>query len=205
MAEKRHGHSGFARYRRGIVVAQDTVVPGRVRVQFADLDGMTSYWLQVVMTRELISGDRAWDMPDIGSQVACILDENFEDGCVMGCLTSQADPAPVTSADKVHRTFKDGTTMEYDRAAHVLTLSFNDGAIIKYDAGAHVLTLQSTGTATLTAPNGITIEATGGDIALQTDEFATTLNTILNTYNEHTHSGIMSGDSNTAIPNQEIS
>ncbi|HXN85804.1 MAG TPA: phage baseplate assembly protein V, partial [Candidatus Binataceae bacterium] len=106
---------------------------------FAEFDQMLSYWLPVVVPKT--QNDKAYWLPDVGEQVVCLMDDRDEAGVVLGAIYSKVDSTPVQSADKYHLGFKDGTSMEYDRAAHVLALSFTDGTAIKYDAGAHALAL----------------------------------------------------------------
>ena len=127
-----------AAFRLGIVKDQDLSL-GRLRVTFNEFDQMLSYWLPVVVPKT--QNDKAYWLPDIGEQVVCLMDERDEAGVVLGAIYSQADTTPVQSADKFHLGFKDGTAMEYDRAAHVLALNFQDTTAIKYDGGAHALTL----------------------------------------------------------------
>ena len=122
--------------RLGIVKAQDAA-NARVRVIFAEFDQMLSYWLPVVVPKT--QNDKAYWLPDIGEQVVCLMDDRDEAGVVLGAIYSKADGTPVQSGDKYHLGFKDGTSMEYDRAAHVLAVSFMDGTAIKYDAGSHAL------------------------------------------------------------------
>jgi phage baseplate assembly protein V len=123
--------------RLGIVKEQDLSL-GRVRVTFTEFDQMLSYWLPLVVPKT--QNDKAYWMPDVGEQVVCLMDGHDEDGVVLGAIYSQPDSTPVQSADKFHLGFKDGTIVEYDRAAHVLEVGFNDTSSIKYDGGAHALT-----------------------------------------------------------------
>jgi phage baseplate assembly protein V len=88
------------------------------RVQFTDMDGVLSYWLSVLKQKTL--KDKQYWMPDIGEHVACLIDENGEEGVVLGAIYSDADAVPVSSKDKCHIKFNDGTVIEYDRASHKL-------------------------------------------------------------------------------------
>ena len=125
-----------ATLRFGIVQAQDASL-GRLRVTFNEFDHLLSYWLPVVVPKT--QNDKAYWLPDIGEQVVCLMDSRDEDGVVIGAIYSQVDATPVQSSDKWHVGFKDGSTFEYDRSAHVLSLTFSDNATLKYDAGAHAL------------------------------------------------------------------
>lgn len=94
----------------------------RVRVEFRDTvtAKLVSGWLPVLVPRA--SADMAFDLPDVGDQVLCLfLGNGLEEGFVLGSMYGAQTP-PVPSGDKFHRTFSDGTTLEYDRKAHKLTV-----------------------------------------------------------------------------------
>ena len=96
-------------FRVGLVEAQDAN-KCRVRVSFTDRDHLTSWWLPVVVPKS--QTDKAYWLPDVGEQVVCMMDERDEDGAVLGAIYSDVDVTPVQSADKVHWSFKDGTSLE---------------------------------------------------------------------------------------------
>lgn len=100
------------------VITQIDESKALVRAQFTDMDGVLSYWLSVLKQKTL--KDKQYWMPDIGEHVACLIDENGEEGVVLGAIYSDADTVPVSSKDKYHVKFNDGTVIEYDRAAHKL-------------------------------------------------------------------------------------
>jgi len=100
------------------VVTQIDEKTALVRVQFTDIDGVLSYWLPVLKQKTL--KDKQYWMPDINEHVVCLIDENGEEGVVIGAIYSDADTVPVSSKDKYHVSFNDGTVIEYDRAAHKL-------------------------------------------------------------------------------------
>src|SRR5437879_5875749 len=130
--------NGSGALRLGIVKEQNPSL-GRLRVVFAEFDQMLSYWLPVVVPKA--QDDKVYWLPDIGEQVVCLMDARDEAGVVLGAIYSKADTTPVQSADKFHLGFKDGTALEYDRAAHVLAINFEDSTEIKYDSGSHSLAL----------------------------------------------------------------
>lgn len=117
----------------GIVVERDPA-GCRVRVAFPDRDGLRSWWLPVVQaaTRD----DHVYHTPDLGEQVAVQMDERFEDGVVTGALYSEPEPPPVTNPDAWHVRWRDGTTVEYDRAAHRLSICAIPDARIEHQVGA---------------------------------------------------------------------
>jgi phage baseplate assembly protein gpV len=126
-------------FRVGIVQQQDAA-HAKVRVVFPDYDAVVSWWLPVIFAKT--QNDKAYWIPDVGEQVVCLMDLRDEAGAVLGAIYSNADLPPVNSADKFHLAFKDGASVDYDRAAHVLDLKFQDTTEIRYDAGGHALDLK---------------------------------------------------------------
>lgn len=129
-------------YRRGIVVAVDEVT-GRVRVQFPERDGVVSWWLDVLQDRT--KGDRSYWLPDPGEYVGCMMDEHDEAGAVLGSIFSTEDPPPVADANKRHRVHKDGAAFEYDRAAHIWSVSIPAGGKLRFSVGQSVLEITDAG------------------------------------------------------------
>jgi phage baseplate assembly protein V len=103
----------------GVIVAIDAAAC-KVRVQFPDHDELVSDWLPVGQRKAL--GDFDYWLPDLGTQVYCLMDEHFEDGVVLCAIYSDADPPPVTNANLFYKKFADGTVLQYDRAGHKLTV-----------------------------------------------------------------------------------
>ena len=119
----------------------------RVRVEFRDTvtAKLVSGWLPVLVPRA--SADMAFDLPDVGDQVLCLfLGNGLEEGFVLGSMYGAQTP-PVSSGDKFHRTFSDGTTLEYDRAAHKLRASVR-GDVEASVTGNVEVTLQGNGKVT---------------------------------------------------------
>lgn len=106
-------------YKTGIVKNIDEKL-ARVRVMFPDMDNMLSGWLVVIFP--FTKRDKKYGMPSIDEQVACIMDENFEDGCVFGSPYSEEDKPPTGDKNKFYTEFEDGTRIEYDKKAHKLLL-----------------------------------------------------------------------------------
>jgi phage baseplate assembly protein V len=112
-------------FKDGIVYEIDAKT-ARVRVIFPDLDNMVSGWLPVVMPCTL--EDRFYALPVKDSLVTCLMDENFEDGRVIGAIYSEADPPPVEDENKFVKLFADGTQIEYDKNLHKLTADIKGSA-----------------------------------------------------------------------------
>ncbi len=92
----------------------------RVRVRLPDYDNLRTLWLPVLQWKTL--RDKHYHLPDIGEHVVVLLDGRGEDGVVLGAIYSSADLPPVASGDKHHVRFDDGTSIDYDRAAHKLAI-----------------------------------------------------------------------------------
>ena len=95
-----------------------------VRVQFLDDDGLPSDWLPVLQSKTF--KDKFYILPDIGEQVACLMDENLEDGVVLGSIYSDEDTCPLSSKDKIIAKFQDGSSIEIDKSAGDLSINFNN-------------------------------------------------------------------------------
>ena len=101
------------------IVSQIDATSGRVKVKFGSDEGLESYWLHVLAANT--QNAKFYAMPEVGSGVACHVDEHCENGVVMGTIYSQTDTPPVTDSNKFHVLFKDGTWLEYDQEQHKLT------------------------------------------------------------------------------------
>jgi phage baseplate assembly protein V len=154
----------------------------KVRVRFAE-DNLLSYWLPVIQAKTL--KDKFYVLPDLGEHVVCLMDENLEDGVILGAIYSDADLVPVISKDKFKIKFNDSTEIEYDRVEHILNIicpNINIEGIINH-------------TGLLLNSAGILSE---GEII----DHTSSMQAIRGIYNSHTHNET---DSVTQKPNQEMS
>jgi phage baseplate assembly protein V len=174
----------------GIVTQLDPATP-RVRVRFPDRQNM-QIWLGMLMPKS--QNDKAFWMPDLGEQVVCILDPSSEEGEVLGARYSTVDtPPPGMTADKLHWTAKDGAIFEYDRSSHALAINLPNGATVTVSANGATLQIDASGNVNVTA---------AGDIKVKTNQFNDSINTIIGTFNSHTHPDPQGG--NTGAPNQQL-
>jgi phage baseplate assembly protein V len=182
-------------FRVGIVKTQD-LVNCRVRVTFPDRDQMTSWWLPICVPKS--QNDKAYWIPDVGEQVVCLMDEHDEDGAVLGAIYSQGqsgDATPVTSADKWHLTMKDTATFEYDRAAHNLAVNLPMNATMSIAVNGVSISIDSSQNINLSGAANINFVTTSHNDSV---------NNMINTFNAHTHGGVQTGSSNTAVPNEQM-
>jgi phage baseplate assembly protein V len=165
----------LATLRFGFVTAVDAATH-RVRVRLPDLDDLETWWLPVLVART--HRDRFEHLPDVGEHVALLLDPRGEEGVVLGALYSARDPSPGGSPDITRATFADGTTVEYDRAAHRLLVSVRGPVTIIADGAVQVqapsVTLDTPSTTCtgntliqgrLTVQGGISVSGGGGAAA----------------------------------------
>jgi phage baseplate assembly protein V len=114
---------------------------------------MQSWWLPVIVAKT--QNDKMYWMPDVGEQVVCAMDEHDEDGVVLGAVYSSVDRPPVTSADKLHWTSKDGAVFEYDRSDHALQMTLPSGGTVAISANGASIAIDGSGNVQI---------ATGGQI-----------------------------------------
>jgi len=93
---------------------------GLYRVTFDDRD-MVSRPLPRVFLNTKKNKDEA--SLDENEHVACIMDENFEDGVILGAIYDANNLPPVGSIDKRVTTYDDGSFVQFDRVAKKLTIS----------------------------------------------------------------------------------
>lgn len=115
------------------VVAQIDAATCRVKVRLPDCGGMITGWLAVLHLKTHL--DKHFHLPDAGEHVLCLLDARGEDGAVLGATYSKPEPPPVASVDQHHIRFADGTTVDYNRASHVMAIHAV-GPIVIIAAGA---------------------------------------------------------------------
>ena len=163
MSEQQKSGTSF---KVGVVSATEPAT-AKCRVVFEDHDLIESWWLPVVQGKTL--RDKHYWMPDVGEHVACLMDEHSEFGVILGAIYSAADVVPVSSQDKYHIAFEDGTWLEYDRREHILKADVQGRIEIKAtgdilaQSGANVEVLA---TGDILAQSGANVEAkAAGDLA----------------------------------------
>jgi phage baseplate assembly protein V len=141
------------------------------RVTFPDTDDVISAPLAVAQRKT--HKDKDFWMPDIGELVGCVFLGNGPiAGFIMFAIYNKTDTPPVADADKHYRQYEDGTSFEYDRKEHKLTVQIKGDAII--DIGG-----EDGGSLKITAKDGVivntenTVDITvAKDINVTTDKTA---------------------------------
>lgn len=85
------------------------------RVTFMD-DDIVSDWLQICVMGAL--GNKFFHMFDINEQVACLMDENSDEGVILGALFNDKTNPAGGNKDVVRVQFTDDSFIEYNRATH---------------------------------------------------------------------------------------
>jgi len=114
--------------RFGIVTERDATT-AKLRVSLLG-DDMATQLLPFVVSGA--GSDKFFSLPNVGDQVACLMDENCEDGVVLGAIYSKADATPDGVSDNVTMVrFSDGTVVKYDKASSTVTVDAVSKVIIK--------------------------------------------------------------------------
>lgn len=164
------------------IVTQINPISVQARVNFGD-DDSTSFWLPVLQTKTL--KDKFYSMPDIGEQVACIMDENSEDGVILGAIYSSADLPIAQSEKELSINLEDNSSINANKETNSLTVSFKN---IKLVGNIEHIGI-------LTNSDGIISKA---DITDKTSS----MQTMRDIYNPHIHTG--NQGSPTSKPNKAM-
>ncbi len=151
------------------IVSQIDPINVQARVSFED-DESTSFWLPVLQTKTL--KDKFYAMPDIGEQVACLMDENSEDGVILGAIYSTEDVSTTQSEKQLSVNLEDGSYINADKENHTLIVAFSKMKLIGNIE--HEVTFTNTA--------GIKSNA---DITDKTSS----MQAMRDVYNSHTHTG----------------
>lgn len=144
----------------------------KARVQFSD-DNIISYWLPIIQHKTL--KDKFYSMLDVGEQVACLMDENSEDGVILGSIYTSLDSVPGISKEQHLIKFEDGSFIEYNKESQMLTIVVKTLNVIA--------DIVNTGK----------FENTDGIVSnSDVSDRVSTMQTMRNIYNSHTHVGNLS-------------
>lgn len=174
---------------------------GYARVTFTD-DGIVSDWLQF-LTMGAITDNFSHTF-NINEQVACLMDENSEEGVILGAIFNDKTP-PNNSGSGIFRVkFEDNSVIEYDRNTHEYKLDIqgkiNITAFTEANITAPVINLNGavavtgaiTVSGTITAPGG---GAISGNLEVSGDVKAGTVS-----LKTHIHSGVTTGGGTSGPP-----
>lgn len=92
----------------------------QARVRLPECDNMRTNWLNVLQ-RNTQNNKDYW-LPDVGEQVEVLLDDNGEDGVILGAVYSEIDRPSFSGKDVRGTQYADGAEFSYNRATHTLTI-----------------------------------------------------------------------------------
>ncbi|WPM84849.1 phage baseplate assembly protein V [Apirhabdus apintestini] len=93
----------------------------KARVRLPECDNMRTNWLDVLQ-RNTQNNKDYW-LPDVGEQVKVLLDENGEDGVILGAVYSDVDKPSFSDKDVRGTRYNDEASFSYNRATHTLTIN----------------------------------------------------------------------------------
>ncbi len=120
----------------------------RVKVRLDEFDGLETWWLKVPQRHTKATKSRPL-LPEIGEQVAVLLQRDGVNGVVLGGIYSTAEPPPVTDEHTEYVRFKDGTTVTYNVQSEALAVNCVGSVTVQ---AATTITLQAGEHIVLTAP-----------------------------------------------------
>jgi phage baseplate assembly protein V len=140
-------------FKTGIVTDVDNA-KALVRVKFPEME-IVSDWLPVLVMRA--KTDQFFNAMVINEHVICLMDENCEDGVVVGCIYDETN-VPVGAGDGKHFN------------------KFSDGTEIIYDSVAKKLTINAAGNVEIVAATASKITVNSGDLEIEADNLKVTGN-----------------------------
>lgn len=149
-------NKGYAIQRFGTVCDIDHE-RGYVRVEFTE-DAITSHWLPVLVPSA--RDNKYFAMPAINEQVYCLLDENCEEGAVIGSLYSDVDKPEGFGESVSGVVFSDGSSVKFDTETGTLTVSTTGAVVVE---SAESVSIQ-TETATVEVAEKVSIRTATDDL-----------------------------------------
>jgi phage baseplate assembly protein V len=121
---------------------------GYARVTFTD-DGIVSDWLQFLTLGAI--KDNFSHTFSVNEQVACLMDENSEEGVILGAIFNDKIP-PINAGDGIFRVkFDDDSVIEYNRNSHEYTLDIKGKINISAQSEVNINAVNANITATAIA------------------------------------------------------
>ena len=164
------------------IVSQINPQVVQARVKFGD-DESTSFWLPILQTKTM--KDKFYAMPDIGEQVVCLMDENSEDGVVLGSIYSTEDTPLITTEKQISLNLENNSLINIDKETNTLTVTFQN---INLNGNIN--------------HNGILINTDGIKSNSDISDKTSSMQEIRNIYNQHSHTG--NQGNSTSTPNNQM-
>jgi phage baseplate assembly protein V len=175
---------------------------GYARVKFLD-DEIVSDWLQVVVKNSL--ENKYFHAFDINEQVACLMDENLEDGVILGAIFSESIPPNSGNVNIVRVKFSDDSSIEYNRSTHEYNIDIKGKINIKSDSEVNIETQLAKVDAEMVDVTATNVLITGeaeidGNLNVTGDITAANVQAGTIDLKTHIHAGVTPGLGSTAVP-----
>ena len=164
------------------IVSQINPISVQSRVKFGD-DESTSFWLPILQTKTM--KDKFYAMPDIGEQVVCLMDENSEDGVVLGSIYSTEDTPLITTEKQISLNLENNSLINIDKETNTLTVTFQN---INLNGNIN--------------HNGILINTNGIKSDSDISDKTSSMQEMREVYNQHSHTGNQGNP--TSTPNNKM-
>ena len=182
------------------IVSEVDIGRARAKVLFEDMDNLESDWLPLVFTKTL--KDQFYAMPDVGESVACMLDDNFETGVILGAIYDVPNPPRSPSETVDYIAYENGTEITIDHESGDIKIKTPGDVTVETEKkvtikASEVLidapTVRITGH--LKVSNGISSDKGGRSIVSSGDVIASNISLV-----EHIHGGVEPGGGTTGQP-----
>ena len=109
-------------------ISETDPAKGLARVAFQE-DGLTSDWLPILVPKTA-KDSYSWTH-DIGEHVACLMDENAENGVILGAIYSEKTAPKQAGENIVSAVFDDGSKVVFNRSSGKLEIEAKGEVTIK--------------------------------------------------------------------------
>lgn len=164
------------------IISQINPQAVQARVKFGD-DESTSFWLPILQTKTM--KDKFYAMPDIGEQVVCLMDENSEDGVVLGSIYSTEDTPVINTEKQISLNLDNNSLINIDKETNTLTVTFQH---INLNGNIN--------------HNGTLINTDGIKSDSDITDKASSMQEMREVYNQHSHTGNQGNP--TSTPNNQM-
>lgn len=105
----------------GNVIAIDEKLP-RVRLRIPDMDNYeTPNWIFVPQACTV--KDKSYNLPAINTLVAAVMDDEMQDGCIIGALYNDEDVCILGNENLKYIAFADGGLIKYNKTESILEIA----------------------------------------------------------------------------------
>jgi len=174
-------------------------VKGLYRVTFEEDNFVTTPIPYLVKNSKFNKDESPFDE---GEHVACLMDENCENGVILGATNTTADAPDLGDKDIRRTLYKDGTFIQYDRKNKKLTISCEGDVEVIKSTNVNI----KASTKVIIECNDVEIKGSlkvRDNITSQTGDIKATTGDVIaltHSLSNHVHPGVTSGSQSTGTP-----